>query len=175
MIAAERIGYAVGRKSLVAEVSLSLARGELLAVIGPNGAGKSTLLRMLAGELAPAAGTISLDGKPLAAWAPAEIARRRAVLPQSSTLTFPFSVAEVALLGRAPHNGGIDTRQDLIIVQHALAVAGVGHLAARRYPSLSGGERQRVHLARVLAQLMTGPGRYEPGFLLLDEPVTSLD
>jgi iron complex transport system ATP-binding protein len=54
-------------------------------------------------------------------------------------------------------------------------MAGVGHLAARRYPSLSGGERQRVHVARVLAQLMAAPGTYHGGYLLLDEPVTSLD
>jgi iron complex transport system ATP-binding protein len=52
---------------------------------------------------------------------------------------------------------------------------GIGALAGRAYPSLSGGERQRVHLARVMAQLMRAPGHYEPGFLLLDEPVTSLD
>jgi iron complex transport system ATP-binding protein len=175
MLVAERVGYAIGRKALVAEVSLALRPGELVAVIGPNGAGKSTLLRLLAGELRPDAGRVTLDGQPLAAWNRRALARRRAVLPQSSTLSFAFTAGEVALLGRAPHCGGLDGPLDRAIARRALELAGIGDLAARRYPSLSGGERQRVHLARVLAQLMTAPGEYAGGYLLLDEPVTSLD
>lgn len=175
MLAAERLAYAIGRKNLLADASLTLGQGEFLAVVGPNGAGKSTLLRLLAGEIEPGRGAVTLDGTPLAAWNRRALARRRAVLPQSSSLSFPFSVSEVVLLGRAPHNGGIETPRDRAIACHALEATGIGALAARAYPSLSGGERQRVHLARVLAQLMTGPGQFAPGLLLLDEPVTSLD
>ncbi len=175
MLEAERLAYAVGRKALLAEASLSLGQGELVAIVGPNGAGKSTLLRLLAGEIGPSRGTVSLDGKPLAAWNRRALARRRAVLPQSSSLSFPFAVSEIVLLGRAPHSGGIETPADRAIARHALEATGIGELAARLYPSLSGGERQRVHLARVLAQLMTAPGQFAPGLLLLDEPVTSLD
>jgi iron complex transport system ATP-binding protein len=175
MLEAREVCYQVGRKSLVAGVSLSVRAGELLAVIGPNGAGKSTLLRMLAGELRPSTGTVVFDGRPLSAWNRRALARRRSVLPQSSSLNFSFTVGEVALLGRAPHSAGIDGPLDRAIAQHALAAAGMEALAQRSYTSLSGGERQRVHLARVLAQLMEAPGRYAPGCLLLDEPVTSLD
>ncbi len=175
MLVAEDLGFKVGRKALLTAASLTVAPGELVAVIGPNGAGKSTLLRLLAGETLPATGRIAIEGKALSAWRPRDLARRRAVLPQHSALAFPFTVAEVALLGRAPHHGGMEGPLDRAIVKAALDAAGVGELAARRYPSLSGGERQRVHLARVLAQLMVGPGAYAGGYLLLDEPVTSLD
>lgn len=157
-----------GAKAVVHEVDLQVAPGEVLAVLGPNGAGKSTLLDALAGSLAPAAGTVSLSGRPLSAWAPRELARHRAVLPQSSTLSFPFDVRDVVALGRAPHRDG-DSRD---IVLACLDEAGIRHLAHRSYARLSGGEQQRVHLARVLAQLVS-PAR--PRFLLLDEPVNHLD
>ncbi len=175
MLEAEEIEYAVGRKTLLSGVSLVLNPGELLAVIGPNGAGKSTLLRLLAGETRPSRGAVRLDGRPLDGWNRRALARRRAVLPQSSSLSFPFTVGEVVLLGRAPHTGGVEGALDRAIARHALEAVGMGALAGRAYPSLSGGERQRVHLARVLAQLMRAPAQFEPGFLLLDEPVTSLD
>ncbi len=175
MLEADQVDFTIGRKALLADASLTLAPGEFVAVVGPNGAGKSTLLRLLAGEIRPSCGAIHLDRKPLAAWNRRALARRRAVLPQSSSLSFPFTVGEVALLGRAPHTGGVETALDRAVVRHALEAVGVGELAERVYPSLSGGERQRVHLARVLAQLMAAPGQYAPGFLLLDEPVTSLD
>jgi iron complex transport system ATP-binding protein len=175
MLVAEQLEFAIGRKALLAGASLALRAGEFVAVVGPNGAGKSTLLRLLAGEIRPSRGAVRLDGKALSSWSRRALARRRAVLPQSSALSFPFTVFEVALLGRAPHNGGVETPLDRAIACHALEATGVAALAARVYPTLSGGERQRVHLARVLAQLMTGPGRYAAGFLLLDEPVTSLD
>jgi iron complex transport system ATP-binding protein len=175
MLEAEHLAFAIGRKTLLGEVSLALSLGELVAVIGPNGAGKSTLLRLLAGETRPGHGTVRLDGRPFGAWNRRALARRRAVLPQNSSLSFPFTVGEVVLLGRAPHNGGIEGPSDRAIAAHALEAVGVSALAGRAYPSLSGGERQRVHLARVLAQLMRAPGQFEPGCLLLDEPVTSLD
>lgn len=175
MLEADQVDFMIGRKALVAGASLALAPGELVAVVGPNGAGKSTLLRLIAGEIRPSRGAVRLDGKPLAAWNRRALAQRRAVLPQSSSLSFPFTVGEVVLLGRAPHTAGVETGLDRAIARHALDATGVGDLAERIYTSLSGGERQRVHLARVLAQLMTAPGRYAPGFLLLDEPVTSLD
>jgi len=175
MLEAAGLCYFIGRKALLEDVSLVIKPGELLAIVGPNGAGKSTLLRLLAGEITPVRGSILIDGRPLVAWPRRDLARRRAVLPQSSTLSFPFSAGEVALMGRGPHSGGIERQSDRIIARRALEMAGVAELAARAYPSLSGGERQRVHLARVLAQLMVRPGEYAGGYLLLDEPVTSLD
>jgi iron complex transport system ATP-binding protein len=142
----------------------------VFGVLGPNGAGKSTLLAALSGELMPSAGQVLLQGRALGDWPDVERARCLAVLPQSSTLSFAFRVADVVAMGRLPHRTGRDA--DAAIVAAALAVADAQHLAARNYLKLSGGERQRVHLARVLAQLWPGgPGRV----LLLDEPTSMLD
>lgn len=161
------------RQQILEEISLSVAPGEFVALIGPSGAGKSTLLSAMAGELKAATGEIRLMGRPLEQWTPKELATCRAVLPQSSSLAFPFPVLDVVLMGRAPYSGGRQTRQERMAALDALEQVGVGHLAARNYLTLSGGERQRVHFARALAQV--GLERRDARFLLLDEPTASLD
>ena len=155
-------------------VSLTLAPGEVVVVMGPNGAGKSTLLACLSGALRPTRGHVEFDGRPLSRHAPRALARRLAVLPQSSSLSFGLSALDVALLGRTPHLHGAESRHDLDVVRRALHEAGVAHLEARDYTTLSGGERQRVHLARVLAQVWDRSAD-GPRCLLLDEPVAALD
>lgn len=170
MLRLDNAGVRRGACAVLQELTLELRPGEVLGVLGPNGAGKSTLLGALCGELPLASGAVSLDGRNLADWSAPERARRLAVLPQSSSLSFGFAVEEVVGMGRLPHASGraLDAR----IVVEALAAADATHLSGRNYLQLSGGERQRVHLARVLAQLW--PGR--PGqVLLLDEPTSMLD
>jgi iron complex transport system ATP-binding protein len=151
-------------------LDLALAPGEVIGVIGPNGAGKSTLLRVACGDIAADSGTLELLGRPLNAWPPRQRARRLAVLPQQSLLTFPYTVTEVVTLGRVPHDSGRAT--DRRIVDNVLAALDLDHLRERRYTELSGGERQRVQLARVFAQVWEGDG---PRLLLLDEPTSALD
>ena len=170
MLRAERLAARRGPCTVLQGIDLELRPGEVLGVLGPNGAGKSTLLGALSGELVPAQGRVLLDGRELAAWSGAERARRLAVLPQSSTLSFAFRVEEVVALGRLPHASG--WQRDGEIVAAALAAADATHLAGRSYLALSGGERQRVHLARVLAQLWPGAAGQ---VLLLDEPTAMLD
>ncbi|GAB3634577.1 heme ABC transporter ATP-binding protein [Hymenobacter arcticus] len=171
MIQATNISYCIGPKMLLHNVALTARPGELLAVVGANGAGKSTLLKLLSGDLKPSAGEVLWEGKRLREWAPAALARRRAVLTQQHTLALAFEVRELVLLGRYPHFGGQPTAHDHAIVSAALDLVGLGHLAGRAYPTLSGGEQQRAQLARVLAQVWEAEG----GFLLLDEPLTGLD
>ncbi len=148
-------------------VSLDVVAGRILALVGPNGAGKSTLLAALAGELELAAGTVELDGRELSHWAVADMARRRAVLPQTHNVGFPFTAREVVTMGRAPWARTPRRSEDLAAVEAAMAATDVTHLAERAFPALSGGERARVALARVLAQRTTT--------LLLDEPTAALD
>ena len=148
--------------------AVAAAPGEVLGVLGPNGAGKSTLLRVLAGELRPDGGEAHFDGRPVLRWTPGALARRRAVLPQASSLGFPLRAAEVVALGRLPHGG-----DPAPAVAAAMAEAGVSHLAQRSYATLSGGEGQRVQLARVLAQLHGVPAG--EAALFLDEPTAALD
>lgn len=164
--------YRKGNTDLVKDVSLSVAPGEFVAIVGANGAGKTTTMRLLAGELNPSAGLASMGSEDLSTADPAAVARTRAVLPQNSSLTFDFSVLEVVLMGRIPHESGRDI--DLEIASQAMEVSRVAHLSSRRYTTLSGGEQQRVHLARVLSQIWEAQGDI-PRFLLLDEPTSSLD
>lgn len=171
MIELDRISAHRGLERVLQDVSLSVRPGRVLALLGPNGAGKSTCLAVAAGDLPPSAGQARLDGRALRTFAPEALARRRAVLPQSSALDFELSVEEVVVLGRSTRRGGVAKAEDFDVAQDCLRrvdLSGFGH---RSYLSLSGGERQRVHLARVLAQL---EGVDDPA-LLLDEPTSSLD
>lgn len=170
MLRAENLAITRGNSQVLSGIDLTLQPGEVLGVLGPNGAGKSSLLGALCGELQPSAGSVTLDGRVLAHWEGPSRAQRLAVLPQSSTLNFAFSVEAVVAMGRLPHASG--ARLDGEIVQAALQAADAEHLAGRNYLELSGGERQRVHLARVLAQLWPGQNGQ---VLLLDEPTSMLD
>ena len=163
------VSYRVGQATLVDGVTLAARRGEVLALVGPNGAGKSTLLRLLAGDIAPAAGEVLLAGRPLKGYSARALARQRAVMPQQTLLQFAFSAYEVVLMGRAPHAGARrgESDEDLAIVREALLRTDSEALARRSYPSLSTGEQQRVTLARVLAQ--------QAPIMLLDEPTAALD
>lgn len=159
-----------GGRLILRDVTLSATPGKLLALVGPNGAGKSTLLSMLAGQGTPTRGQVSLDGKPLGAWDPRELARRRGMLSQRVDLDFGFTAEEVVALGRSPHRA--DPVADRRIVTAAFRAAHAWPLRGRRYTELSGGEKQRVQLARVLAQAGEGPS---VNWLLLDEPEAGLD
>ncbi|PZF79850.1 heme ABC transporter ATP-binding protein [Jiangella anatolica] len=165
--AASGITVVLGGSRILDDVSIDVRAGEVLALVGPNGAGKSTLLSALTGDIAVAAGTVTLHGEPLTSWSSPEAAMRRAVLLQQVRLSFPFTVAEVVEMGRAPWTGTPLEDHDAAAVATALADADVAQFAARRFTSLSGGEQARVALARVLAQ--------RTGLLLLDEPTAALD
>ncbi|MFL9814687.1 heme ABC transporter ATP-binding protein [Stutzerimonas sp. VN223-3] len=170
MLQAQGISVRRGAATVLHDIDLQLAAGEVLGVLGPNGAGKSTLLGALSGELAVGTGQVLLHQKPLHAWDGPERARCLAVLPQSSSLSFGFLVEDVVGLGRLPHASGREFDDQIIAA--ALHAADVQHLARRNYLTLSGGEQQRVHLARVLAQLWPGGSGQ---VLLLDEPTAMLD
>ena len=170
MLRADNLSVRRGPCTVLAGIDLQLHDGEVLGVLGPNGAGKSTLLAALSGDLPAAQGQVSLDQRPLADWSGPARAQRLAVLPQSSSLEFAFSVEQVVGMGRLPHSSG--QQEDQRIVAAALQAADAQHLSGRNYLALSGGERQRVHLARVLAQVWPGGAGQ---ILLLDEPTSMLD
>ncbi|MFE1290709.1 heme ABC transporter ATP-binding protein [Streptomyces sp. NPDC058751] len=166
-VLAEAAGLRVrlGDREVLRGVDVTARAGEVLALVGPNGAGKSTLLAALAADLPAAEGVVRLHGRPARDWSPAELALRRAVLPQTTALSFPFTVEEVVRMGRAPW--AHSPRDDDTAVAAAMAATEVTAFAARSFTALSGGERARVALARVLAQ--------RAPLLLLDEPTAALD
>jgi iron complex transport system ATP-binding protein len=143
--------------------------GDLVAVVGPNGAGKSTLLRLLAGTLAPDRGDVRLEGRSLREMSREEVARCVAFVAQSEEVRFAFTVRDVVMMGRAPHQDGWmrPTPRDAAVVDRALEMCDVGALATRPVGELSAGEQKRVALARGFAQA--------PRVMLLDEPTAFLD
>lgn len=168
---ADNVSVQLGGRLVVEGASLAVLPGRVTALIGPNGAGKSSLMAALAGDMPCETGQATLDGTELSRMKPADLARRRAVLAQSTELAFPFSVAEVVRLGLPQ---GLPRGEGDAAVARALAAVDMAGAGPRSCAALSGGERQRVHFARVLAQLAAAPdGR--PRYLLLDEPTASLD
>ncbi len=145
----------------LADVSLSLAQGEMLGVIGPNGSGKSTLLHSLAGLL-KTEGDLRLEGECLRSMPARQRARRIGLMPQAAEVSWSLRVQDVVAMGRLPW---LD--QDSHAIRQAMTAAGVLELAGRKVDELSGGEQARVWLARVLAG--------QPCLLLADEPIAQLD
>ena len=149
-------------RAILNHVTAHGAPGRVTALVGPNGAGKSTLLKLLAGDEAPTSGSVTLDGRDLAAITAAERARLRAVLPQRHPANVPFTAGEVISFGRTPWGAA-----DPELARRVIADCDVGHLLDRPVTVLSGGELARVHCARVLLQ--------NTPTLLFDEPTAALD
>ena len=150
-------------------IAVNIAAGEFVGLIGPNGSGKTTLLRVISGVLPARQGEVWLGGRKLREMGRRDVAKRVAHLLQECALGLAFSVREVVLMGRSPHlpRFGRETERDLAIIEHAMDLANVSHIADRPITEISGGERQRVFIAMCLAQ--------EPQVFLLDEPTSHLD
>ncbi|MGS1093468.1 heme ABC transporter ATP-binding protein [Aquamicrobium terrae] len=174
MIEAQDVSVHIGTKRIVHGVDLDARPGELVVIVGPNGSGKTTLLKALCGELAYQ-GRIMLNGRDLARLKPVEAAGLRAVLPQATSLSFPFTVHEIVKMGLTGGRSGVAAQEAQHLPERALARVDLEGFAGHFYQELSGGEQQRVQLARVLCQVwmpvLDGQARY----LFLDEPVSSLD
>jgi len=151
------------------DITFEVNEGEVLGVIGPNGSGKTTLLRCINMALKPKVGTVFIDGENILELDRKDIAKKIAVVPQNSTIRFPFTLFDIVLMGRTPHLGRLDreTPEDIEIAKKAMKITKTLHLADRLIDEVSGGERQRVIIARALTQ--------EPKILLLDEPTLHLD
>jgi putative spermidine/putrescine transport system ATP-binding protein len=152
-----------GPVAAVSDLSHEFADGEITTVVGPSGSGKTTTLWMIAGLIDPDAGRVFVDGADLTA-VPAE--KREIGMVFQSYALFPHLTVEdnvafglrVRGVGRAERKGR---------AREALARVRLEGLTRRSVTTLSGGEQQRVALARALV--------YQPGVLLLDEPLSALD
>ncbi|GGF70396.1 iron-hydroxamate transporter ATP-binding protein [Azorhizobium oxalatiphilum] len=165
----EGIGFSVPGRDLVKPVTLEVPARRVVALIGHNGSGKSTLVKLLARQLAPTCGTLSLEGKPITAWSHRDFARKVAYLPQQTPPADGMLVRELVALGRYPWHGALGRfgAQDRAKVEEAMALTGTDAYADRLVDTLSGGERQRVWIAMLIAQ--------DAECLLLDEPTSALD
>jgi len=153
-------------KTVVQDISLEVASGEVVGLLGPNGAGKTTTFYMIVGLVKPDAGDILLDGNPIGSLPMYKRARMGiGYLPQEPSIFRKLSVIEnlmvvMEILGFKKNEG---RRKSMDILEEF----NLAHIAESRGFHLSGGERRRVEIARALA--------VEPGFLLLDEPFAGID
>jgi ABC-2 type transport system ATP-binding protein len=151
MLRADGLSKAYGDRRALHDVSFGAAPGELLAVIGPNGAGKTTLLQILAGALAPTAGSVSVDRRDVG-W-----------VPQQPAIYTKLSVGEnLRLFARLERVGDVAGAVDRMLEQ-----TGLRDRAGDPVGTLSGGNQQRVNIAVGLLG--------DPAVLLLDEPSAALD
>jgi len=154
---------------VVEGLDLPIPPGRVTAIVGPNACGKSTLLRGLSRLLAPAGGSVLLDGADIHSLPTKQVATRLGLLPQTPVAPDGITVADLVSRGRYPHQGWFRrwTADDDTAVSEAMAATGITELAERSVDELSGGQRQRVWIAMALAQ--------QTDILLLDEPTTFLD
>lgn len=171
MYEANQIRFRTQGRTILNGISLQVKPGAFTAIVGPNGAGKSTLLKVMAHEHLPSQGNVSINGQDIGSYKPRELAQVRAVLPQTTSVQFAFTVEQVIALGRHGHRAL--PAEDRAVCEAVMTVTGTLAFRDRQYQTLSGGEKQRVQLARVLAQVWDET--VYPRYILLDEPTSSLD
>ena len=154
---------------VVHNISITLHDNEKLCIVGPNGCGKTTLLKSMIGLISHS-GSITIDEKPLRSYTHKQLAKKIALLTQSSTVHFPYTVFDTVALGRYAHMksafGKLDAF-DIEFVEQAIKNVDLYDKKDTLISELSGGQLQRVYLARTIAQ--------DPNIILLDEPTNHLD
>lgn len=165
------IGYPgkKGTKVVARNINASINNGELTCLLGANGVGKSTLLRTLSAFQPKLGGEIYIEGKEIGEYSDKELSHVISVVLTDKCDIRNMYVTELVGLGRSPYTGfwGNLSREDKLVVEHAIELVGITHLADRMVHTLSDGERQKVMIAKALAQ--------ETPVIYLDEPTAFLD
>lgn len=169
ILSVKDLSFSYGSEPALSDISLEVDRGEVLCVMGPNGSGKSTLIDCVMGLHPGYGGSVSLDGSSIRGFSRREIARRVAYVPQNHTVTFPYTVREVVMMGRTAYLSAFGTPSEggEELCERAMRRVGILDLADKPYNSISGGELRLVILARALCQ--------DTQFILMDEPTAHLD
>jgi lipopolysaccharide export system ATP-binding protein len=162
----DRLRKSYKRRPVIRDVSLRLARGEVVALLGPNGSGKTTSFYCIAGLITPDGGNVTIDGQDVTQFPMYRRARAGiGYLPQEMSIFRGLSVEDniLAILEVVEKNR--KARQDRL--EELLSEFSIGHLRRAPALSLSGGERRRAEIARCLAS--------NPRYVLLDEPFAGVD
>jgi urea transport system ATP-binding protein len=160
ILSVQSIRVCYGQSEVIGSISMSVARGEIVAVMGLNGMGKTTLMKALIGLLSPRSGTVSLSGKEITKEEPFErVARGLAYVPQGRMVFGTLTVEENIQTGLPP--GKREIPPELYKYFPVLL-----EMRKRRAGNLSGGQQQQLAIARALAS--------KPKVLLLDEPTEGI-
>jgi len=159
------LGFRVADRSILSDITLSIARGECVAVVGPNGAGKTTLFKAALGLLRPSSGSVTWDGADVRRMGGRERAAALAWLPQRTVVQETVPVLEFVRASRFRFSEGRAAAVDAAMA--ALCAVSAESLAQQPITTLSGGEFQRVMMATLVAQ--------DAQTFLLDEPANHLD
>ena len=165
----ENISVSFGKKQVLDSVSMEFEKGAFTTIIGPNGCGKSTLLKTVSRTVVPQTGTAIFMDKPVSEYAPKELAKKIAYLPQIHTSPSDINIRTLVSYGRYPYKrfGQGLTDEDNRIIDTTLELTGLKDMEDRLMDKLSGGEKQRAWIAMTICQ--------QPEILMLDEPITYLD
>ncbi|MBN1968496.1 MAG: ABC transporter ATP-binding protein [Candidatus Delongbacteria bacterium] len=165
----EKICSGYGNKRIIEDIDLDINAGEIISVCGPNGTGKSTLFKTISGFLKPISGNVIIDGKNIKSHTLKEMAAIMAVVKQFLTPA-TITVFDYVSMGRYPYFKPLQffrSKNDLDKTEEYINLTGISQLTEKELDEISGGERQLAQIAKALCQ--------EPGLMLLDEPVSSLD
>lgn len=161
------VGY--DGKPLIRDITIGIAKGEIVTLIGPNGAGKSTILKSITRQLKAISGTVEIDGRSIGGLSYKDLATRMAVVLTQRMRPELMTCRDVVAAGRYPYTGrlGLLTKEDEEKVSAAMEIVHAQELSDRDFGAISDGQRQRILLARAICQ--------EPEIIILDEPTSYLD
>lgn len=157
-------------KPVLEDISCTFEAGKIYGIIGPNGSGKTSLVKSILRFIEAEQGAIELNARSLKEYKRKELAREIAFVPQSTGMENSFQTKDIVFMGRIPYQKKFfaeESEEDKLIVDEAMCMTDCYHFRKKEVSLLSGGESQRVVTARAIAQ--------DTGWLILDEPTSSLD
>ena len=169
MLEVKNLSAGYDAADIVHNINFKVEKGESLCILGPNGSGKSTLLKAIA-RIINYKGIVTLNGSDIASLPRKELAKKIALLGQTSAMFFPYTVYETVSMGRYAYSQGFMKNlcaKDKVVIDNTLKQLDIWDIKNHMIDELSGGTLQRVFLARTLAQT--------PDLILLDEPANHLD
>ena len=169
MIEVKNIYCGYDNKKIIKDLSFNVNNGENLCIVGPNGCGKSTLLKSIA-NIIEYEGSVKIDNKEVSSFSRIDLAKKVALMSQTSQIYFPYTVYDTVSLGRYAYSKGVFSKLSLTdkrIIVDSMKKVGIYELKDKLITELSGGQLQRVFLAKIFAQ--------DPDIILLDEPTNHLD
>ena len=169
MIEVKNIYCGYDNKDIIKDLSFKVNNGENLCIVGPNGCGKSTLLKSIA-NIIEYKGSVKIDNKEVSSFSRIDLAKKVALMSQTSQIYFPYTVYDTVSLGRYAYSKGVFSKLSLTdkrIIVDSMKKVGIYELKDKLITELSGGQLQRVFLAKIFAQ--------DPDIILLDEPTNHLD